>query len=344
MTTKWMASDSEKEFRTEAYERDTSIEVQLIPLERFAEPIFDFSQLPFAITDGVEAADVSQIMPPSDFAYMEAEVGRYLMRYFNSTVKFGLVHKYALPILGNDEANKEKTELLNKVFALLRIIRPHTRLGGARGTITNGKAQFNSLTWPHGTIDVPEAVKLFSVRNKDLVELRSLLPTFIKAMRGPYWPFRMAVQYYYMGYEQNDWKGRYLGWGSSALHALYSHKDQKIIPRVKAFLGDNTLIYEPTEHPEYEFLEPNTLTIGDVLEDVNEVRHDIAHGDKIPDRFFTPGGGRPTLGGFGNYIAVLDDALSFIIRETLLKILRKDLIEDFRDRHQYTQYWKTLGV
>jgi hypothetical protein len=200
------------------------------------------------------------------------------------------------------------------------------------------------LTWPNSSIDGPEAVKLFSVRNKDLVELRDLLPSFLKAIRGPYWPFRMAIQYYYMGYEQNDWKSRYLHWGSSALHALYSHKDQKIIPRVKAFLGENTLIYKPSEHPEFEFFAPNPLTIKDVLEDVNEVRHDIAHGDKIPDRFFAPGGGRQTLNGFENYRTVLDDSLSFIIRETLLKILRNNLVEEFKDRHQYTKFWKSLGV
>jgi hypothetical protein len=319
-----------------------SIDVQLIPLERFAEPLFDLSQLPFPICSGVEAADVSAMMPPSDFTYMQATVGEHLMRYFNSPVKFGLVHRYVSPILADEV--KEKTGLLNNIFALLRIIRPHRRLGGASGTIMKGKAQFNSLTWPHDTIDVPDAVKLFGIRSKDLVELRKLLPTFLKAMRGTYWPFRMAVQYYYMGYEQNDWKGRYLCWGSSALHALYSHKDQKLVPRVKAFLGENTLIYEPTEHPDYEFLEPNTLTIKDVLADVNEVRHDIAHGDRIPDRFFAPGGGRPILNGIGNYIAVLEDSLSFIIRETLLKILRHNLIEDFKDRHKYTRYWKTLGV
>jgi hypothetical protein len=110
-------------------ERDQSIEVQLIPLSRFAEPIFDLSQLPFAISPGIETANVSAMMPPADFAYMEAEVGRHQMRYFNSTVKFGLVHKYASPILDEDEANKEKKELLNNVFALLRIIRPHRRLG-----------------------------------------------------------------------------------------------------------------------------------------------------------------------------------------------------------------------
>jgi len=322
-------------------DRTQAIDVQLIPLERFAQPLFDLSQLPFAIISGVEAADVSTLMPPSDFSYMQPKVGEHLMRYFNSPEKFGLVHQYIVRTQ-DDDGIKEQAALLNNIFALLRIIRPHRRLGGASGTITNGKAHFNSLTWPHDTIDVPDAVKLFCIRNKDLVELRELLPTFLKAMNGPYWPFRMAVQYYYMGYEQNDWKGRYLCWGSSALHALYSHKDQKIVQRVLVFLGGDTLIYKPEEHPDYEFLEPNTITIKDVLADVNEVRHDIAHGDRIPDKFFTAGGGRPTLNGVGNSIAVLDDSLSFIIRETLLKILRNNLIEEFKGRHEYTCDWKTV--
>jgi hypothetical protein len=170
----------------EMYERDPSIAVQLIPLERFVEPTFDISQLPFAIAPGVEAADVSDMMPPSDFEYMEAEVGRWQMRYFNSPVKFALVHQYTRSVLNPDQANDEKAELLNNVFALLRIIRPHRRLGGANGNVKDGKAQFNSFTYPHGSLDVPEAIKLFSVRNKDLAELCILLPTFLRALGGPY--------------------------------------------------------------------------------------------------------------------------------------------------------------
>jgi len=192
----------------------------------------------------------------------------------------GVEIRYVLPAFDDDGATREKTALLNNIFVLLRIIRPHRRLAGATGTVANGKPQFNAHTFPHDTIDVPDAVRLFCVRNRDVIELRDLLPTFLSAMRGEYWPFRMAVQYYHMGYEQNDWKGRYLCWGSSALHALYSHKDQKIIPRVSAFLGENTLIYNAAD-PDCEFLEANKLTIKDVLADVNEVRHDIAHGDRI---------------------------------------------------------------
>lgn len=320
------------------------IQVQLIPLERFAEPVFDLSLLPFEIPPGIKVADVSAMMPPSDFEYMEAEVGKHTMRFFNSPLKFGLVHRYTLPASSDDVVVKERAGLLNNVFALLRIIRPHRRQGGAGGTITDEKPRFNSLLFPHDSLDVPEAVKLFGIRSGDLVKLRNLLPIFLKAMNGPYWPIRMAVQYYYMGYEQNDWRGRYLCWGSSALHALYSHQGRKIIPRVSKFLGENSLIYDPVDHPEYEFLPPNPLTIKDVLADVNEVRNDIAHGDRIPDRFFTAGGGRQTLGGSSIYLAVLEDAQSFIIRESLLKILGEGLIEKFRDRGLRAQYWKALCV
>lgn len=325
-------------------ESSDQIEIQLIPLERRAVPIFDVSQLPFRITPGVEVADVSSLLPPSEFEYLKEEVGRHQLRYFTSTVKYGFVYQYDLPILDDESATKNKTELLNNVFCLLRLIRPHRRLGGVKGHVLNGKVTFNETTFPHDTLDVPEAVKLFAVRNKDLVELVRLLPTFLKAMEGAYWPFRMAVQYYYMGYEVNDWKGRYLYWGSSALHALYSHREQKIVPRVRAFLGENTLIYEPTEHPDFEFLPPNPLTIKDVLDDVNKVRNCIAHGDKIPDRYLAPGGGRQTLNGVANFLAVLEDSLSLIIRETLLKILRDNLLESFKSKREYSLYWKKMGL
>jgi hypothetical protein len=325
-------------------EGSNQIEIQLVPLERMAEPLFDLSQLPVEITPGVQVADVSSLLPPPEFEYMKAEVGRHQLRYFTSTVKYGLVHRYKLSYPDNDVEGKDKKELLNNIFCLLRLIRPHRRCGGVQGDITNGTIAFRQTTFPHDTLDVPEALKLFAVRNKDLEELRTLLPGFLKAMQGPYWPFRMAVQYYYMGYEVNDWRGRYLYWGSSALHALYSHKEQKIVPRIKRFLGENTLIYEPKEHPDFEFLEPNPLTIKDVLDDVNKVRNCIAHGDRIPDRYFSVERGRLTLNGAVSFITVLDDSLAFIVRESLLQILRNNLLEDFKSRHQYSLFWKKMGL
>jgi hypothetical protein len=75
------------------------IEIQHIPLERMAEPIFDLSQLPAEIAPGVEVVDVSALLPPSEFEYMQSEVGRHQLRYFTSSIKYGLVQQYELPEL-----------------------------------------------------------------------------------------------------------------------------------------------------------------------------------------------------------------------------------------------------
>ena len=161
-------------------------------------------------------------------------------------------------------------------------------------------------------------------------------------MHGEYWVFRMAVQFYYMGYEVNDWKGRFLYWGSSALQALYSANSEKPVRRIKAFLGEGTLIYAVDEHPEFEFLTPDPTTVGDVIEDINIVRNCIAHGERIPDRYFR--GGRDGLNGQVSYLSILDDSLALIVRETLRHILADNLIESFTSRRSVSLFWKAKGL
>jgi hypothetical protein len=328
----------------------TKIDFQLIPLERFSAQPFDFSQLPFSIVRDVEVADVSSLLPPSMFEYLRFEVGQNRMHVFDGTTKYALVHRYEEDPRwpGNAEAQtaaKKKAEILNEVFACSRIVRPTRRLGSVSGFLRDdGTVEQRQATFPDSALDVPEALKLFAFRNKDLEELRNLIGTFLKAIHGEYWPLRMAVQYYYMGYEVNDWKGRYLYWGSSAIHALYSSSNEKIVRRIKWFLGDNTLIYPPGEHPEAEFLGADPTTIGEIVEDVNVVRNCIAHGERIPDKYFKQDAGRNTLNGKVNYITVLDDALAFIVRSTLRRIVAENLLGDFASRVSVSQFWKTNGL
>ena len=272
------------------------------------------------------------------------------MRVFDCTAKYALVRQYeedprwpATPEAQNTA--KKKAELLNEVFACSRIVRPTRRLGSVSGFLkADGTVEQWQATFPDSALDVPEALKLFAFRNKDLEELRSLVGTFLKAVHGEYWPVRMAVQYYYMGYEVNDWKGRYLYWGSSALHALYSSSNEKIVRRIKWFLGESTLIYPPGEHPESEFLGTDPTAVGDVVEDVNVVRNCIAHGERIPDKYFRQDAGRNTLNGRVNYITVLDDALAFIVRATLRRIIAENLLSDFANRVSVSQFWKSKGL
>lgn len=329
----------------------TKIDLQLIPLEKTSrEAEFDLSQLPFSIMPNVEVADVSALLPPSMFKHLEVEVGRHRMRFFESEVKHAFVHRYeehpeASTYEESIKIAKRNVELLNEVLACSRIVRPTRRHGSVTGYVNpNGTVEHRGTTFPDNAIDVPEALKLFAFRNRDLETLRALIGTFVKTMHGEYWPFRMAVQYYYMGYEVNDWKGRYLYWGSSALHALYSSSSDKLVRRIEGFLGNDTLIYPPGEHPEFEFLQADPTTIGDVLEDINIIRNCIAHGERIPDRYFGADFGRSGLNGRLNYITVLDDGLAFIVRETLRRILAENLIEGFTSRRAVSLFWKSRGL
>ena len=326
------------------------IDFQLIPLDRLSRQPFDYSQLPFTIVPDVEVADVSDLLPPSMFEHLRTEVGRHRMRFFDGTVKHALVHRYdEHPDAHNQEESERLSErnesLLNEVFACSRIVRPTRRHGSVTGYLReDGSVDGRNFTYPDSALDVPEGLKLFAFRIRDLEELRALIGPFLRGMHGEYWPFRMAVQYYYMGYEVNDWKGRYLYWGSSALHALYSPSSEKLLRRVRAFLGERTLIYPPCDHREAEFEKPALTTIDDVIEDINEVRNCIAHGERIPDKYFDANAGRDTLGRRVNLIGVLDDSLAFIIRETLRRILANGHLDEFASRRSVSIFWKHNGL
>jgi hypothetical protein len=294
----------------------------------------------------VEVADVSELLPPSMFEFLEAEVGRHQMRFFSGRTKHAFVHRYeehpeAPTYEESAKIAKRNDELLNEVFACSRIVRPTRRLGHVTGYLNPDRTVNQRQTnFPDSALDVPEALELFAFRNRDLESLRTLIGTFLKTIHGEFWPFRMAMQYYYMGYEMNDWKGRYLCWGSSALHALYSPNSDKLIRRIKGFLGKDTLIYPREDHLEFEFLPPDPTSVGDVIEDINIVRNCIAHGERIPDRYFAADSGRRSLNGQVNYISVLDDALAFIVRETLRRILAENLLDGFTSRRAVSQFWK----
>ena len=112
----------------------------------------------------------------------------------------------------------------------------------------------------------------------------------------------------------------------------------------RSFLGEGTLIYTPGEHPEFEFLGANPTTVGDIIEDVNIVRNCIAHGERIPDKYFAEEAGRDGLNGRVSYISVLDDALAFIVRETLRRILAGNLVDNFTSRRTVSLFWKAQGL
>jgi hypothetical protein len=85
------------------------------------------------------------------------------------------------------------------------------------------------------------------------------------------------------------------------------------------------------------------LTLADVLDDLYELRNFVAHGDRVPDNFFQT---HPRVGINGGVckVEVLSEAASFIIRRSLLKILREGLLDNFADAGPSEAFFGAPGL
>jgi hypothetical protein len=197
---------------------------------------------------------------------------------------------------------------------------------------------------PIDLMNVPINQKLFSIRNQDITDLISVAPAFLRAMRGDFWKFRMAVQFYQLGfYQQYSFKARYLLWASAIESLFTSHHQQHrtsivAIARIHWFLGADTSIYPPGELDRFLLADPQ-IAIQDITADLYSVRNYLAHGDRLPENYFTEAR-RPGIGpDVVNLIEVLLEAQSFIIRKSLLKILREELVDHFADAGAAQDYF-----
>jgi hypothetical protein len=136
-----------------------------------------------------------------------------------------------------------------------------------------------------------------------------------------------------------SWFDAYPASGKKDLLARFRSRIAKA--RIKWFLGENTAIYGLGELS--DLLTDPQITIGSVVDDLYAVRNYIAHGDRIPDRCM-----RDTLrDGFEGPVcvyAILFEAQSFIIRNSLLKILRDGLLSHFADARSAEAYFGTQGL
>jgi hypothetical protein len=83
--------------------------------------------------------------------------------------------------------------------------------------------------------------------------------------------------------------------------------------------------------------------MGDIVNAWYSVRNHLAHGDRIPDVYFLTHA-REALNGGGEAIEVLFEAASFIIRTSLLKILREGLLNHFENAAGADAYFQANGL
>lgn len=308
------------------------------------EEPFDMKRLPFALGQGVTVEDVSELLKKTDAfsEYVTSKMGTHAIESLKA-IRYALVHRYELVpmivdgrVVGETGKNIDSAVLLINAAACLRLIRPMRQ----NAAVMYGKVKEDStfdvygFDHPLNLLETPQNQKHFLLRTRDAEELKARLPEFLRAMHGEFWKFRMSVQFHELGYFQHrDKKARYLLW-ASAIESIYTSHDWEhqgslvAKERIKWFLGENTSLY-----PQGELLnlvkDPN-LTVGQIVDDLYEMRNFLAHGDKLEDHFL-----KDTLrdGINGRVIVqeVLFEAQSLIIRSSLLRILRDGLLDHFAD-------------
>jgi len=316
------------------------------------EPFVD-ADLPFEVAEGVCIERVAERFRADTFEYHRRHLGDLVEPL--ERVRYAIVHRYnPNPIVVNGEQigvanhSQESENLVRQVVACLRLIRPmrqHALM--MRGSIRDEDGTFDVTGFDVPNLyihEVPAVQKLWSLRNRDCADLRRYAPTFLAAMRGEFWKFRMALQFHDLGFYQSlpgEWKARLLLW-ASAVESIYTtnsrdHQGTTVAAeRIKWFLGENTSIYAPGDLCEFE--EDPLLTVAQIAYALYNVRNFVAHGDRIPDLYFS-NRLRNGLNGSGMFLDVLFEAQSFIIRTSLLKILREGLLDHFASAEASEAYF-----
>lgn len=315
-------------------------------------------KLPFEILPDVQIEDVSSLIRKGEFDIHKPGLGEYRIRELER-IKYAIIHRYPQHGLDPDtgkylvdtgQTNRSR-KLVQEMAACLRIIRPVTVYADfCEGEVADNGELYNfAFNEPEPNFSLPINQRLFAFRNEDVQLLRSYAPLFRSAMVGSFWKFRMAVQMYDTGYFQTDhWKIRFFLW-TSVLEALFTsqnpnreHSGSRVAKeRIKEMLGPGTSVYPPEE---LSRLEANpSLTVADVLDEIYCLRNHIAHGDMIPGHYFQTTG-RSSLNGPLVRIDMLIENISFIVRRSLLKIMKDNLLAHFRDAASSEAYFDTLQL
>jgi len=320
------------------------------------DELFDLNKLPFPLTENVQIEDVSSRFRQDAFDLWREHIGIDRWKVLKR-IRYALVHRYDSGPTFNEETKRFTSEteitqqsenLVRSLVACLRLIRPMRQSVSLIHGDIREDGSFDARgfeTPPEDFIEVPEAHKLFALRNRDADDLRAYAPEFLRAMRGHFWKFRMAIQFHERGYFlPQDWKARYILW-CAAIEAIYTthnreHKGSHVAKaRINWFLGENAPLYEQEHHWDNH----STLTIGQVVDNLYEQRNYIAHGDKIPDEFFNHAE-RSGIAGPVLRPEMLTEAVSFVVRKSLLKILKNNLLRHFADAGSAEAYFAAQNL
>jgi hypothetical protein len=308
---------------------------------------FDLTTLPATVVPDVTVENVEPLFDEKAFDLFDGFLAKRELESMKR-IRFAIVCRYADNFVGiGEEPDTTAERVVRYLGACLRLIRPMQQDASfVRGRILpDSRIQIQHFENPH-EMAVPAVQKLFRLRNKDVVRLQRVAPQFLAAMAGDFWKFRIAVELHESGHFSHAyWKGRFSLW-CSALEALftsdsYEHKGTLVAKeRIKWFLGPKALIYEPgdiqTGQPE------PTIAVEDLIDDLYELRNSVAHGDKTRNKFFDVK--RTDYDQNVVLAEVLSEAISRIIRASLLRILEDNLLNEFANGPASEAYFGSQGL
>jgi hypothetical protein len=313
---------------------------------------FDISTLPAEIVPGVTVESIGSSLRKGAFEHLKGFLAERDVKDLQA-MDAVIIYRYETDIFGRGK--QEAEAMVRNIAACLMLIRPtDQRIGYLHGEIrADNLLSINGFDNPPHVVNVPLVQKLFAVRTSDLRRLQKVASDFVRGMNGNFWKFRVPVVLYESGhFGHHYWKGRFALW-CSALDAIYTTQPEFDKPqpyehsgsvvakaRIRWFLGEQTSIYAPGDIQTVD-VQPN-ITVGDVLDDLFELRNCVVHGDKTPDKFFVEK--RVAYGQSVNWGDVLHEALSFIIRASLLKILEENLLDHFADGPASQAYFSSRGL
>lgn len=320
---------------------------------------FDASILPLNLMDRLTIEDISDLIPPDEFETYKASIGTWTYDKLGD-FKYAIVHRYPQyeidlvtgTYIVEPQTTHTSWQIVRSASAVLRLLRPTTQyLGLFHGEVgEDGLFTRIGFDSPMEFVNNPINQRNFGFRTRDAYDLKTYLPLFLSAMEGPFWKFRMAVQMHESAFFQNDdWRAKFFLY-TTAVEALFTTQSKQgqhsgslvATERIKFFLGANTAIYPPGELT--SAYPPSALTVADVVNEIYCLRNHIAHGDRTPT-YYSEATGRPEI--FSGNLTKSDtllEAISFIIRHSLLKIMRDNLLDKFADAASSETYFDSHGL
>jgi hypothetical protein len=308
---------------------------------------FDLSVLPASIIPDVTVEEIPHgLLTPETFSLFGKHISAKTIESFTG-IRYAIVHRFRGGF-GTGDVETQSMTLVRTLSALLRIIRPmRQRFFAIQGTVKpDGKLDVGPFDHPEDYVELPEAHKLFYLRNQDLDTFQRLASCFLRVMNEEYWPIRLAVQFHDLGHYtfQRYWKLSWFSW-IAGIEALFTENDHEhtgqlvIKERLKRLVGADTPVYEQGDVP--SFLAQPEQTVAGVVDPIYDLRNYVMHGQRVPEAFYVQDG-REGLDGPLRRVEALVEALSFLLRKSIQIAVDPSTVENFKDDNARRAYFSPL--